>query len=43
VAASAVWADAIWLSGMIKPAMATITAAMMSRRPAGLRDSGDVH
>ena len=30
-AASAVRADAIWLSGMTKPAMATITAAIMSR------------
>src|SRR5580700_5690129 len=29
--ASAVPADAIWLSGMTKPAMATITAAIMSR------------
>jgi hypothetical protein len=30
-AASAVRADAIWLSGMTKQAMATITAAIMSR------------
>src|SRR5260370_39678373 len=30
-AASAVRADAIWLSGMTKPAMATMTAAIMSR------------
>jgi hypothetical protein len=30
-AASAVRADAIWLSGMTKPAMATITAAIISR------------
>src|SRR5580700_5614389 len=30
-AALAVPADAIWLSGMTKPAMATITAAIMSR------------
>src|SRR6202042_1438861 len=30
-AASAVRADALWLSGMTKPAMATITAAIMSR------------
>jgi hypothetical protein len=30
-AALAVLADAIWLSGMTKPAMATITAAIMSR------------
>jgi hypothetical protein len=30
-AASALRAGAIWLSGMTKPAMATITAATMSR------------
>jgi hypothetical protein len=30
-AASVVRADAIWLSGMAKPAMATMTAAIMSR------------
>ena len=30
-AASAARADAIWLSGMTKPAMATMTAAIMSR------------
>src|SRR5271155_838599 len=31
VAASAVPADAIWLSGMTKPAMATMTVAIMRR------------
>src|ERR1700734_4037188 len=30
-AGAPVWADAIWLSGMTRPAMATITAAIMSR------------
>jgi hypothetical protein len=30
-AGSVVRADAVWLSGMTKPAMATITAAIMSR------------
>jgi hypothetical protein len=34
-AALAVLADAIWLSGITKPTMATITVAMMSRNLPG--------